>query len=459
MAAAPETLHSGAGAEYAEARGAGDSALPEWVVALRERGARNFGQHGVPTPRIEAWKYTALRGLQDRLVEPSKAPAVPDSPPPAEPLDIEDARRLVLTDGAFAGTDGDGRVDGQIDGVTVLPLDQALREGRLDGLADWIGSLPVEHPGEALSALNDAHLGEQGLFIAVDDGVDAGRLLLDWRPGPDAAGPARHVRVVVALGEGARLSLIEHFGGGPGHSESGHVDAQAANPAMGPVLNLVCQCRLAAGAALRHARLQSLADDAWLISRGQIEQAGDSRYDYTGLDLGGALVRHDLLSRLSGAGARSDMNGAYLPAGRSHVDYHLAVEHRAPDCASGQFFRGVIGDEARAVFNGRVHVLPGADGTEAQQSNHNLLLSDRAEVDTKPELEIEADEVVASHGATVGRLDEDAIFYLRSRGLDNAQARELLVSAFCQAALDRIPDTAVRAAFTAELAKRTGADA
>jgi Fe-S cluster assembly protein SufD len=207
---------------------------------------------------------------------------------------------------------------------------------------------------------------------------------------------------------------------------------------------------------LQHAQIQQDDQHATLITRTEIEQFETSRYEFTGLDLGGSLVRHDLRSLLRGAGAHCEFRGAYLPRGSSHVDVHLEIEHRAPNCSSGQFYRGVLEDRGRAVWNGRVHVHPGADGTEARQSNANLLLSRHAEVDTKPELEIEADDVIASHGATVGQLDEDAIFYLRSRGLDEPMARQLLTGAFCRAVVDKLPAGPVREALSGALESALG---
>ena len=151
-------------------------------------------------------------------------------------------------------------------------------------------------------------------------------------------------------------------------------------------------------------------------------------------------MRHDLHTSLSGHNAKSSLNGAYLVDGNRHVDNHARVDHLALGGFSEQYFRGIAGGNGRAVFNTAVCVHPGADETEARQSNANILLSRRAEVDTKPELEIYADEVVASHGATVGQLDEQAIFYLRSRGLSEQQARQLLTMAFCQSVSDKLSD-------------------
>jgi Fe-S cluster assembly protein SufD len=171
-------------------------------------------------------------------------------------------------------------------------------------------------------------------------------------------------------------------------------------------LNVLCQAELGAGARLSHTRVQAETEQAVLLTSTMLEQARDSRFVYRGFDLGAGLARHELTTRLTGPGAEADIAGAWLLDGRRHVDNHVSVEHLAPGCASEQFFRGVLGGRSRGVFNGRALIQAGADGSSVRQSNANLLLSPLAEMDTKPELEIYADEVEASHGATVGQLDE-----------------------------------------------------
>jgi Fe-S cluster assembly protein SufD len=203
-------------------------------------------------------------------------------------------------------------------------------------------------------------------------------------------------------------------------------------------LNVLCQAELGAGAVFGHLRVQAESDREVLLTSTMLEQAADSSYVYRGFDLGASLARHEITVRLAGEGATADIAGAFVLDGKRHLDNHVSVEHLAAGCRSEQFFRGVLGGRSRGVFNGRALIQPGADGSIVRQSNANLLLSPLAEMDTKPELEIYADEVEASHGATVGQLDEAAIFYLRSRGLDEAAARRMLTTAFCHAVTDRV---------------------
>jgi Fe-S cluster assembly protein SufD len=201
---------------------------------------------------------------------------------------------------------------------------------------------------------------------------------------------------------------------------------------------VVAHVELDTNAVLDHLRLQNESENTVLMSSTRIEQAQGSRYEYAGFDLGGGLVRHELKTVLGGSGAHASFLGAFVLDGARHVDNHISVDHASPACSSEQFFRGVLGGRSRGVFNGKALIRPGADESSVRQSNANLLLSPLAQIDTKPELEIYADEVEASHGATVGQLDEAAIFYMRTRGLSETEARRLLVGAFCRAVTDKL---------------------
>ena len=224
---------------------------------------------------------------------------------------------------------------------------------------------------------------------------------------------------------------------GPGRAAGAQENSRQNH--AGQALNLVLQAQLAAGATLEHVRCQKEAFNSILLTFTEVDQAARSSYAYHGFDLGGGLVRHGINCRLSGPGARAGINGAFVLDQERHVDHHICVDHLAPSCDSEQFFRGVLGGHSRGVFNGKAVIRPGADGSRVRQSNANLLLSRQAEIDTKPELEIYADEVEASHGATVGSLDEGAVFYLRSRGLSEMAARRMLTTAFCRMVTARLP--------------------
>ena len=395
---------------------------PDWVKALRGAGAEQFRAHGLPTRKDESWKYTGLGLLDQREIQLALTAETPvsGSTHPA-PL-VEAAFQVNILDGRILDRNGTPPA-----GLTVLPLAEALN-GEVDGLQALLESLPDTQKesgsGHGFTALNTATLAA-GLVIHVAAGADAGRLLINWSTLGGAVSRLFNTRVCIIVEQDAKLELLEQF-----ESQNGSSNA----------CNIVMQADLGEGAVLQHIRFQQESEDAVLVTRTEVSQQADSDYSHYGFDLGGGLVRHDLRTSLKGSGAKTGINGAYLLDGNRHVDNHTMVDHIAPGCSSDQYYRGVAGGSGRAVFNTAVYVHPGADGTEATQSNANILLSARAEVDTKPELEIYADEVIASHGATVGQLDEQAVFYLRSRGLSEKEARQLLTTAFCRSVSDKLTD-------------------
>jgi len=395
---------------------------PQWLRNLRETGAEQFRSIGLPTRKSEAWKYTGLGKLEQadvRMVSGITVPVSNESHP--QPL-VESTLQLKLLDGKLLAQSGKLAA-----GLTVMPLTDAVAADAY-GLQALLESLPETRskgqPGQGFSALNSATL-ESGLFIHVASGTDAGKLSLLWSTSKGETPLLSNSRICVKLEKGAKLELLEQL-------ESPDENANTSN--------IILQAELGEEARLQHVRFQHESEKAVLITRTEVSQQSDSEYAYFGFDLGGGLVRHDLHASLLGSGAKSGINGAYLLDGSRHVDNQTRVDHIAPGGFSDQYFRGVAGGSGRAVFNTAVCVHPGADETEARQSNANILLSARAEIDTKPELEIYADEVVASHGATVGQLDELAVFYLRSRGLSEFEARQILTTAFCQSVSDKLDD-------------------
>jgi Fe-S cluster assembly protein SufD len=395
---------------------------PDWLKALRETGARQFRDHGLPTRKNEAWKYTTIGMLDQAGLQLQAASAIPTSDG-LNPLPLAKSKlQLNLLDGQILAQTGDLPA-----GMTVLPLADALKFG-VSGLRALLESLTdgnqKEVAGRGFSALNSATL-EHGVVIHLAAGTDAGRLQLAWFTSQNEKPLLFNTRVCVILERDAKLELVEQF-------QSTGDNANTSN--------IVMQADVGEHAVFHHVRFQQESEKAALITRTEVAQQASSEYAYYGFDLGGGLVRHDLHTSILGKGAKSALNGAYLLDGNRLVDNHARVDHHAKEGFSQQYFRGVAGGSGRAVFNTAVCVHPGADGTEARQSNANILLSARAEIDTKPELEIYADEVVASHGATVGQLDELAVFYMRSRGLSEHEARQLLTTAFCRSVSDKLPD-------------------
>jgi Fe-S cluster assembly protein SufD len=387
---------------------------PEWLQPLRRKAADEFDRSGLPNRKTEAWKYTPLRVLES---------LDPDIAAVTGPADFPEA---ILTKAPCVDI-ADGKVPVNLPelpaGLAVLSLQEGL-ERFGDRLRKLMETENLAGATRAFSAMNTALL-EQGLVIHASAGADTGSLLLRWAFSQGARSRFAHFRIFLLLDAGSRLHVVDQF-------QSKVAGAHA--------LNLVVQAELGEAAELRHSRIQLESADSILLTASSVQQAAKSRYEYRGFDLGAALARHELDARLAGEGAHADIGGAFVLGGKRYADNHVSVEHAAVNCSSDQFFRGVLGGRSRGVFNGRALIEPGADGSSVKQSNANLLLSPLAEMDTKPELEIYADEVEASHGATVGQLDEAAIFYLRTRGLSEEQARRMLTAAFCQAVTDRVAD-------------------
>ena len=407
-------------------------------------------QSGLPGNKDESWKYTSLRRLQD--LEPRIAA-------PTERADGKVTTRAVCSESgtkqrAYGFCWQAGHVqslEGEAPpGVRLQRLDEVLAERESDlplRLRPVLESLPLNGRNRAFAAMNTALL-KDGLLIHVEAGVDAGTCRIEWKQDDASAATLHNVRVVVLLEKGARLHLMEKFQADSLAGSPERPSGQALNP---QALNLLLQADLADDAELRHTRLQQTGKQHVLLTRSDVQQSARSTYVMSCFDLGGGLVRHETNCQLAGQGARADLSGAFVVDGERHVDHHLCVDHQAPACSSEQLFRGVLGDRGRGVFNGKAVIRKGADGSRVRQSSANLLLSDFAEIDTKPELEIYADEVEARRGATVGQLDEQAVFYLRSRGLTEAAARRMLTSAFCRVVSSRLPDTALAATIDALL--------
>ena len=389
---------------------------PGWLQELRSRAVGDFAAGGLPHRKVEAWKYTPMRRIE--AMDPMLPAADTD-------LRHEGAFPEALLPGApvLAVLDGEpaGALPGMPAGVEIMGFNSALErfESRLRGLAEQVDTAG---PAQAFVALNTTYI-HKGLVLHVPEGVDAGELLVQWAFSGNAEARLDFARLFILMEPGSKLDLVEHF--------------ESSGPANG-ALSVILQAELGENARLSHVRVQRESDESVLLTSTTVRQAAGSDFAYQGFDLGGGLVRHELNSVLDGEAAHCDLSGACVLDGSRHGDTRVCIDHIAPGCNSEQFFRGVLGGKSRGVFNGRALIAEGADGSSVQQSNANLLLSRLAEMDTKPELEIYADEVEASHGATVGQLDETAVFYLRTRGLSEVQARHLLTAAFCHAVTSRV---------------------
>lgn len=389
------------------------SALPQpaWLSERRRQSYARFQHAGLPTPRDEDWKYTSLAALERAPHASWSAQEMREVGSPATVFDALAPLRVVFAAGRMLP----GAMAELPPGVTLMPLAQALAQARPAAL-ECFGSLSGE---EALADFNSA-LWNDGLYLEIAPNVTLAQPLYLQQVGSGGTAPLRHLLV---LGANSQATLIQH-------SLSGDAGAHFTDT--------VSESVLGHAARLTHIALQEENPMALHLARTAAQLGADSRYVHLALSAGGALTRNDLLLRLAGTGAFCQLHGLTLGRGRSHTDQHIFVDHALPGGTSRQLYKSVLWERARAVFNGRVRVAPGATKTDAQQANRNLLLSKDAEADSKPQLEIFADDVKCSHGSATGGLDAAQLFYLRTRGLDEAEARALLVQAFAAAALDGI---------------------
>lgn len=393
-----------------------------WVAALRDGAAEAFRASGLPTRRVEAWRYTDLRavaeaGFDEALTSMDEGA---DLPP------VHGAARAVFVDGRF-------RADlSKLEGVGFASQGLAANlrdvEGRLGALAR-----PQEQP---LAALNTM-LFEDGLVVTVPAGVSGGVLDLLSLASPTERPAAFHPRHLVRLEAGASLTLIETATGPEG-----------ARYLHNPVFEI----EVGEGATFAHARLQQEGAEGFQLSTVYARVAAGGTYDNFTLNAGGRLVRNEIHTALTGPKGACHMNGAQLLGPGQHADTTTFLDHAAPDCASRQTYKTVLSGKSRGVFQGKILVRQPAQRTDGYQMNQALFLSPDAEIDSKPQLEIYADDVKCSHGATVGELDAEQLFYLRARGVPEARARAMLVEAFLTEAVEGVSDPAARGALEAAVA-------
>jgi Fe-S cluster assembly protein SufD len=413
---------------------------PDWLDAIRRAAKERFATVGYPSPRDEEWRFTPIGAvIKSTWVESGGTRAVV-ARNEAEPFLFghREWTTLAFVDGAYNEALS-----------TVGDLPTGLRVGSLGDIRqDGVG---IEtHLGRhatieasAFSALNTASLRDGG-YIQVAAGLDVLRPVhLLWITTKSAAGAVAHPRNLVVLENGARASIVESY----------------VTVAEGEVYwnNAVTEIVLGANAWLEHTRIQRESERAYHIGMTHVDQERDSHYRSFSLAMGGALARHNLHVRLNDENIETLMYGLYLTRGEQVVDNHTAIFHDQPNCRSWEVYKGVLDGHSRAVFNGKVFVKPEAQKTDAKQTNRNLLLSETAKVNTKPQLEIFADDVKCTHGATVGRLDDVALFYARSRGVPAEQAQLLLTYAFAAEVTSEVALAPVREELERLVRERLGA--
>jgi Fe-S cluster assembly protein SufD len=393
---------------------------PDWLSSLRAEGYQHFEQVGWPTRRHEEWKYTSTKALQEQAFFLASAGAKIDETV-LSPWRVEGSIELVFVDGVF--NVGLSRVGNLPAGLTIETFGEALSK-QPDRCKDWFYR-PLTDEHSMFEGLNGA-LFQDGLHVHV-----APKAVIE---------PLIHVLHVSSDGDPAMIFPRQVW----------HVESSAQATAVQTIisgsqaatfLNAVTEMRIDANAQLNYGLIQAESHQASQMHTTRIQMAADSRLDAFCLTTGGGWVRNELGLTLDGSNIDATANGLYLPKGNQHIDNHTVIDHREPNSLSNQLYKGVLDGKGRAVFNGKIFVRSIAQQTNAYQLNRNLLLSPTSEVDTKPQLEIFADDVRCTHGATIGPVNPDEIFYLQSRGIARDDAIRFLAEGFARETLSHMHDT------------------
>jgi Fe-S cluster assembly protein SufD len=415
---------------------ASSAGQPSWLNLARRNAFRSFVENGWPTTKQEDWRFTDVSPVTRLALLPKPAATAGDVVDAFDEsllgLGQGQGHRLVFVDGRHHAGFSTWRAPPS--GLVVAPLATAL--SRDDGaIAKVLGQHLCAQ--NAFVALNSAFMTD-GAFVHIPPGFTV-ELPIFLVYLASAEGTTSFPRTVVWAGERSQATIVElHLG--------------AASKAT--LSNVATEIVLESRAKLTHHSIQKTSSEGFHIGHLAVAQKAASVFSGSSLALGGRLVRNDVEVLLAEEDCACNLNGLYLASGTSHIDNHTTIDHRAPRSTSREVYKGVVGGRSRAVFSGRIVVRPGAQQTDARQTNRNIVLSDGAVVHSKPHLEIFANDVKCSHGATTGRLSPDAMFYLRSRGIGESEANQLLIRAFMLEGLDCIAQTGLRAELESVLVKR-----
>jgi Fe-S cluster assembly protein SufD len=407
-------------------RGAAKTAPPD-VNAARRKAIERFVALGFPTTKNEDWHFTSVAPIAEHEFTFVAARTGDVGRGDLEPFGFGgDAwHTAVFVNGRFAAELSDlGRLDPN---VRVLSLADAWKSA--PDLTKHVGTILTDAEQHAFTMLNTAFMTD-GVVIHVPKSVEVRQPIhVVFVTDAHAAKTVMHPRNLVLIDPNARATLLESY------------------VALGEATyftNAVTEVSLGGGATLAHSKIQREGRRAFHVGTIEARQGRDSHYVSFSFATGGSLSRTNIYTKLNGEGCGSTLNGLYMLDGEQHGDHQTRIEHVEPNCFSREVYKGVLDDRSHGVFNGKVYVHPAAQKTDGKQTNNTLLLSKDAQVDTKPQLEIFADDVKCTHGATVGRLDEMALFYMKSRGIDAEVARRLLVYAFAADVLEKIEQPEVR---------------
>ena len=414
-------------------------AAPTWLASRRAAALQHFTEVGFPNTRQEAWRFTDISPIANAAFTPASAATLTPGAIAPYVFGSDEGVRLVFVNGHY---DAALSLTPTLPaGVAVLPLSAALADpAHAKRIEKYLGTL-ADITTDPFIALNTGYATE-GAYLFVPNGIDLGpNVHLLFVTARGAAGTVAHPRNLIILEDGARAEVVEQVVGLDD-------DAYFVNP--------VTESVVGANAELVHYKVQREGLGAWHVGALAARQARDARYYGFSAAIGSAIGRTDIRTVFAGPGGEAVLNGLYLVRGDQLIDHHTRIEHREPNCASRELYKGVLDGRGHAVFNGQVYVTPEAQKTDGKQTNRNLVLSNGARVDTKPELEIFADDVKCTHGATVGRLEKMSLFYLESRGIGPTLATRMLTYAFAAEVLSSLSIPPVRTQLEALLGEWLG---
>jgi Fe-S cluster assembly protein SufD len=410
---------------------------PAWLPDVRHAAMESFAELGFPTTHDEEWLYTNVSAIASTPFEPARVTLTEELRQRIEQLPLANlgCSRLTFINGNYVP---------ELSSVQELP--KGVKVCSLAAALQTDGSLIERHLGQyadakthAFVALNTAFF-EDGVFIEIPRGAVLQKPLHILQISYGAGKPAvSHPRNLIVVGETGQASIIETF-----------VSLEEDRTFTNTVTEIVA----AEGALVDYTKVQQESDAAYHYARVQVHQERSSSVATHSIQLGGLLTREEVNAVLDGEGAESHLYGLYVIAGQQHVDNHTIIDHAKPHCPSREVYKGVLDGKAQGVFNGKIIVRPDAQKTDSKQSNKNMLLSEDAIINTKPQLEIYADDVKCTHGATVGQIDPEAVFYLRSRGIGAAEAKKLLTFAFANDVMERIKYQPLREQLAARMYER-----
>jgi len=418
---------------------------PAWLSSLRSEGVEAFGKFAWPTRKTEHWKYTNLNALTKANF--SQAPISTElSEAQAKPLfDIAelDAVQLVFVNGQFSEVLSSDLTDLNISGTVEVVRFSDANDAQQATITAELGQITLNDQ-HMFSALNAGQL-EDGVFVRFLKNKKTEQVVqvVHLTTAQDEAFSV-NARLLVVSETGSQGTVVESF--------------VSDNVSQNALVNSLTECKLEDNAKLFHYRLQLEQEDIIHIGGMHVEQQASSQLESFHVGLGGKVKRVDVVVNHEGSGAHCDLKGVYLPQNNQHIDYHTCIEHKVPHCTTDEVFRGIIADQAKAVFNGRIHIHKDAQKTLAELNNRNLLLSNKAEINTKPELEIYADDVRCAHGATIAQLDDNAMNYMLSRGICRQEAEVMLSFGFINELLDGVAHQPIQEKLRPILAQLFGKD-